>query len=300
MKKFKRVIIIICIGVAVFSLTSFGNNFWVNISKTIGNREFLADDYNLSVHFLDVGCADCILIEYEDYVFLIDTGTENSYDNINTYLQKRSIEKIDIMFLSHADSDHIGGAYKIIEDYQVDSVYINNVVSTSEAYSLLLNATQNMDFVMLNESQNMNFGDLNFEITVFDNENSSSNNASLIIKLEFYDLDILFTGDAEEETENLLVENSIDIQSDILKVGHHGSSSSSTLEFLAYVDPILAIISTGENSYSFPSYQVLNNLDSLQIDYLRTDEDGNVMILTNDGTNLIISTKDEKYEILNN
>lgn len=295
-----KIIKIICVFFCLFSLTAFGENLWTNLSKYIGNRELLADDYSLAVHFLDVGCADCILIEYDDYVFMIDTASVNMYEDIDLYLQKRNIDKIDIMFLSHGDSDHVGSAFKIIENYDVKAVYTNNMSSESEAYTLMLEAVENIDFVRLKENTSLYYDELTFDITAFDDESLSSNNSSLIIKLTYMDLDILFTGDAETVSEEILIESCADIQSDILKVGHHGSASSSSVNFLNYVNPILAIISTGDNLYSLPSKTVLENLEDLEIDYLRTDYSGNIMILTNNGTNLIISTKDEKYEILNN
>ncbi len=297
MKKSKVVVGVILILIIALSLTSDGRNFWLSVAKLTGlhNRDTIADDYDFSVHFIDVGKADSILIEYGDLSFLVDTGTVNSFDTIYEYLQKRNIETLTAMFITHSDIDHIGSAYKLTNVVDVEKIYMGNDTSNSvEALNLNSKINENnIENIFIDDMLSLDFHELSVVIHSPTCTDFHSNDLSLMMKLEYKDLSILLTGDAEFDAENYYMEHKIDLSADVLKVGHHGSDSSSSIDFLNYVNPTLAIICVGENKYNLPSNSVLDNLTDLGIDYLRTDTDGTIIISYDEQTKINISKKDD-------
>lgn len=240
------------------------------------------------VHYIDVGQGDSILIESEEKNLLIDAGTPESCDFLIKYLKSQNIKKINSIIITHPHDDHIGGIAKIIKTFPIDSLYSPKVIHTNESFKNLVNVLKekklNINVLSTNKSNNIDLGK-NTNIEIFSPSNElyeNLNNYSPIMRISYGETSFLFTGDAEEEAEKEVLKNNYNIKSDVLKVGHHGSHTSSTKDFLNKISPKIAIISAGlDNSYGHPNQSTLNKLKERNIKIFRTDEDGTIKISSN-------------------
>lgn len=251
---------------------------------------------NLKVNFINVGEGDCILIEAPNKInILIDGGgtPQSDFDVGNKivvpYLRRKGINEIDLLILTHPHLDHLEGLLPILKEFKVDMVLDSGLLCDSSEYkefiSLILEKgisyhkakagdnfifSNNLEIFLLNPLYDSDFYD-----------ESDFNNASIVVKLFYKNADFLFTGDIEVTAEKkLLVWQNI-LQSDILKVGHHGSITSTNLEYLDKVDPRIAIITVGKNHFGHPSQKIIERLEDGNIQIYRTDEDGTIIIRTN-------------------
>ena len=211
------------------------------------------------VHFINVGQGDCALVRYKKENFLIDTGG-SMYNDLATeclipYLESLKIFKLDYVFISHRDFDHYGALESLTENYEVEKVLYSEVFSSVKVDDLVI---QNLNHV---------------------NSYTETNDKSSVLKFTIKETSFLFTGDISKTVEeDLIKQQSNLIDCDVLKVAHHGSNSSSSIEFLKECSPELAVISCGLNNiYRHPSDEVISNLENLNIEYKRTDLDGTVV-----------------------
>jgi len=251
---------------------------------------------NLKVNFINVGQGDCILIEAPNKInILIDGGgTPQSDFDVGSkivipYLRRKGINEIDLLIVTHPHLDHLEGLLPVLKEFKVDMVLDSGVICDSSEYkefiSLILK--KGIPYHKAKAGDNFIFNN-NLEIfllnPLYDSdfyEESDFNNASIVVKLFYKNADFLFTGDIEEATEKkLLVWQNI-LQSDILKVGHHGSATSTSIEFLDKVDPRIAVITVGKNHFGHPSQKIIERLEDRDIRIYRTDEDGTIIIRTN-------------------
>ncbi len=236
------------------------------------------------IHYIDVGQGDCILIQVNNKNLLIDSGPSTNRKYLLNYLKKINIKKFDYIIATHLHDDHIGNMDTIIKRYNVEKFYSPKVTTSSDTFDSLLSALvdKNLKINVLKKGTNqINLGK-NVTLKVLspskDFTSDNLNNYSPIIKINFLNNSFLFTGDAETSDENLVLFENNDLKADVLKVGHHGSSTSTSLDFLNSVDPSVAIISVGKNnSYGHPSQKVLSLLDESNIKTLRTDISGNII-----------------------
>ena len=252
---------------------------------------------DFEIHFLDVGQGDsCLIRTTRNKVILIDGGKgindEYNYGKnvLGPYLLDHKITKIDYMIVSHFDSDHCGGLFYIAENFNVENIVIGKQYSE---YTNLIS------FLEIQKSKKINLivakaGDLltfdkhtRAEILFPDTNNKISeneiNNNSLVLKMYYKDISILFTGDIEEKAENVLLTlYGTKLKSDILKVGHHGSKTSSTHEFIELVKPKIALIGVGkDNNFGHPNQEVINRLEAIGSKVFRTDEMGEIKVTIN-------------------
>lgn len=248
-----------------------------------------------SIHIIDVGQGDSILIKTSNEKnILIDGGDENSEKIIKNYLNKEKVKNIDIMFATHPDSDHIGGLDYIIDNFKVDKLYMPETSSSNEAFVNLIDSCESKD-VDINYLYKGDSLDIDNETTIDILSPSfiqaENNLNSLVINLNYKNKSFLFTGDSEysNEIEILNTYNLSDI--DFLKVAHHGSSSSSNIDFLSEVAPDVAVISCGyKNQYGHPHKSTLDNLNILNISTYRTDLLGDI-IFYSDGDTIFTKKK---------
>lgn len=260
----------------IFSLLIF-------ILLITANNFFSKNNYikNLKVHYIDVGQGDATLIEYLNKKILIDCGPNSNESNLLKYLSDLNINKIDYIFITHPHEDHIGNLDKIIANYKITSIFMPKVNFESEDLSKSLSLIKNKNIALynLNKDFKINF-DENFYLEVFSSSKKNYeniNNFSPLIKVIFKKDSFLFTGDNEELGELEFINKDIDV--DILKVGHHGSNTSSTNIFLEKVSPKISIISCGKNnSFNHPNPKVLERLNKLNNKIYRTDEDGTIIV----------------------
>ena len=237
-------------------------------------------DINYYVYYLDVGQGDMSLVKYKDEVIVIDTGPKNFYsdyeimDNIILFFRSIGVSNIDLLIISHGDNDHIGNANYLINNFKVKNVSFN-----SGKYNEL-----ETDLIKLLKYKNINYFKDTFRkynnkrsysylnTKEYDNENDNSS----VIYLKIYKYSFLFMGDAGVEKEKDILDLYSLLNVDFLKVGHHGSNTSSSREFIDAVKPRYSIISVGKNNrYGHPKEEVLNNLKKSKI--YRTDQDGSII-----------------------
>ena len=234
----------------------------------------------LRVNYIDVGQGDSIFIQLpNNETMLIDAGEAYKSDNVINYLNNLGITKIDYVIGTHPHTDHIGGLEEVINTFDIGSIYMPRASSTSKTYEDLLTTisskglkvkTAKSGVVVLDEDN------LKLEFIAPNSDSYSElNNYSAVLKLTYLDNTFLFMGDAETLSEE---EITSEIKADVIKVGHHASDSSSSLEFVKKVSPEYAIIMVGEgNSYNHPYQSIIDRYESVGAKVLRTDLDGNIV-----------------------
>ena len=253
----------------------------------------------LKIYFVDVGQGDStFIVTPKNETILIDGGGSLGTDfdvgesTLLPYILDRGYKKINLMFVSHFDQDHIGGLFKILEELKVEKVCISKQEEDSENYQKFLNIVKEKDIQVLV----VKIGDK----IVLDNnlyfnvlwpkdkqiEENKLNNNAIVMKLNYNNFSMLFTGDIEKKAEEEILEtykNSKILESDILKVAHHGSKTSTTDEFLSRVKPKIALIGVGkDNMFNHPSNTTIEKLEKMDIKIYRTDLNGEISICVND------------------
>ncbi|MEE0933971.1 MAG: ComEC/Rec2 family competence protein [Clostridium sp.] len=264
---------------------------FLNLNNNITNCE-----NKMIVHYIDVGQGDCILIQVNNKNLLIDSGPSSSRKDLLDYLEKLNIKKFDYIIATHPHEDHIGNMDTIIKRYSIGSFYSPKVISSSTTFENMISALvdKNLKVNVLKKGfKGIDLGE-NVKFQVFSPaENLFSDNLndySPIIKITFLNNSFLFTGDAEISTEESVLSENNNLNCDILKVGHHGSSTSTSSNFLTSVNPSVAIISVGKNnSYGHPTSELLSLLDYFNIRTIRTDINGTIIAIS-DGKNISISS----------
>ena len=234
----------------------------------------------LRVNYIDVGQGDSIFIQLPNKeTMLIDAGEAYESDNVINYLNNLGITKIDYAVGTHPHTDHIGGLEEVINTFDIGSIYMPRASSTSKTYEDLLTTISNKGLkIKTAKSGVVVLDDDNLKLEfIAPNSDSYSelNNYSAVLKLTYLDNTFLFMGDAETLSED---EITYDVDADVIKVGHHGSDSSSGIEFVKKVSPEYAIIMVGEgNSYNHPYQSIIDRYESVGAKVLRTDLDGNIV-----------------------
>lgn len=220
---------------------------------------------SLQIHFIDVGLADAILLTQtwhgETHAMMIDTGDRGSSSLVTQYVQEQHIEVLDYLVLTHPHADHIGGAASILSSFDVQCVYMTNIEADTETYQHVMDEchSQTIQEIYPKVGDSFSFGDAVF--TIYGPQPvlyQEPNDWSLVLMMEYHGTRVLFTGDAEAESEyDILSDPTLDLNADILKVGHHGSATSTTYDFASAVSPDYAVISCGENSRKdYPDVEV--------------------------------------------
>lgn len=259
---------------------------------------------NIKVNFINVGEGDCILIEApKKYNILIDGGgTPRSTFDVGgkiviPYLRRKGINKINLLVLTHPHLDHLEGLLPILREFKVDMVLDSGLICDISEYREFISIIKekNIPYHQAKAGDNFIFSKyleillLNPIYTSNIYNESDFNNASIVVKLFYKNSKFIFTGDIEETAEKRMLIWQKNLKSDVLKVAHHGSSSSSSLEFVNEVDPIIAVISVGKNHFGHPSPEIIERLEDKNIKVYRTDENGTIIIRT-DGKEYWIRT----------
>lgn len=241
---------------------------------------------NLKIYYLDVGQADSTLLINDGKTMLIDTGNYDDSKFVIDYLNNLGIKKIDYLIGTHPHEDHIGSMASIIKNFDIDKIYMPDVVTTTSFFENVLIEVKNKGYFIETpkEGDSFNLGEAVVDVLYLDNDEDNFNDDSIILRVKFGSNKFLFMGDASSKVEEKILNKNL--SADILKVGHHGSSTSTSNEFLKYVNPKYAIISVEKNnSYGHPSELVLKKLNDKNISILRTDECGTIVV-ESDGNNI--------------
>ena len=252
-------------------------------------------DGMLTVWFIDVGQGDSILIRTpEDKFVLIDAGPPSCKDNLMAFLDDKGVETFELVVLTHPHSDHIGCAQEVLEKYGTKTLMMSYGVNTSDLYLDLLDAVDDMNINVVPPKVGDEYTIGSALLSVlgpYGTEYDDLNEYSIVIKLTYGERKFQFTGDMETLNERELLDMGADVDCDVLKVAHHGSSTSSMLGFLKAVSPQYAVIMCKKgNSYNHPHAETLESLSAVSATVYRTDLSGTVTAVT-DGASLVFGTK---------
>ena len=290
-KQLTKALLVLIILVSGYFYTTYFDNKNITKDVTTNVKQTINESSsNLKIYFVDVGQADCILINDNNEYGLIDAGNNGDGEKIVKYFKDLGITKFKYVFGTHAHEDHIGGMDNIIENFQIEHFYMPDTITTTKTFEEVLDALEekNIAFETPEEDENLTFSDTVFKVLHVGKDKRDLNDTSIVLKLTYKNTSYLFMGDATSSVEKDILDK--DIKSDVLKVGHHGSQYSSTISFLKKASPKYAIIEVGKNnSYNHPKEVTLKKLEDLGTKIYRTDEDGTI-ILTSDGENMSFET----------
>ncbi len=247
----------------------------------------LSSEQTMTVHFIDVGQGDAALIVMPSgETMLIDAGPNASEKNLLAYLEKISVKTIDYAIFTHPHEDHIGGADSVLRTYPVETVILPDADASTATYERMLDAIDDADCACITaqSGDTYSLGAAQFTILAPNSDTyNNTNNYSIVLRLTYGKSAFLFTGDAEilSEDEILSIYGTAGLRADVLKLGHHGSSTSTSDPFLDAVSPQIAIASCGRgNEYGHPHLETREKLTKRGITFLRTDVNGTIRILT--------------------
>jgi len=260
---------------------------------TDGQDEITLPAENLKVHFLAVGQADSILVQSGEHFMLIDAGNNNDAGFVVNYLKKLGVNKLDYVVGTHPHEDHIGGLDAIIDTFDVGKVLMPKVTTTTKTFEDVLKAIKKKGLKITAPvpGSTWEIGSAKVEVLAPNSKSYDSlNNYSIVLKVTYGENVFLFTGDAEAVSEGEMLEKNYELAADVLKVGHHGSSTSTTDAFLKKVSPDYAVISVGkDNKYGHPHQETLAKLVKKDVKVYRTDEQGTI-VFSSDGQLLSVET----------
>lgn len=274
---------------------------WKNAYQNAGiiEKSVSPAESELYAYFLDVGQSDCTILCCGGKVLMIDTGAPDQTNKVREALQSLGITKIDYLLITHQHDDHMGNATDILENYEVSNIIMPKLskvnMVTTLAYEKLLNTIKekNVNAIAAVPDYTFSLGEATCTVLAPFKQDENLNNMSAVTKVTFGSNSFLFQGDAEKKAEKAILSSGADVSADVIKVGHHGSKTSSSKSYIKAVSPKAAIISCGEeNSYGHPhavTLETLKNADAdiymtYQTDFLCVKSDGNkITVLDNTG-----------------
>lgn len=264
-------------------------------SEKVSAKNVIIQD-QLQVHFIDVGQADSILLQNEEAAMLIDAGNNADERLVVEYLQSQGIKRLDYVIGTHPHEDHIGGLDAVIRSFEIGKVYMPRVTHNTATFQDVIKAVEDKGLKITAPKVGETFG-LGDAVGMMIGPGSETyknlNDYSIVIKIVYGETSFLFTGDAEEYAEEEMIKSGLDLSADVLKVGHHGSRSSSTDPFLKQVSPHMAVIMAGEgNDYGHPHPETIEKLAKQDIKVYRTDLHGTVKAIS-DGKSIVFQTEKE-------
>ncbi len=263
----------------------------------------LGKEYDYSgyttVSFIDVGQGDSELIMSDGHSMLIDAGERDKGEKVSSFLNNHYVKKIDYVVATHPHSDHIGGLITVLSEFEVGHIIMpdlsDDLVPSSVLFGEMLDTIDrnNIDLITACPGQCYEVGDAKITILGPVSQYNDLNNSSVVLRLDHLKNSFLFMGDAENESEKDLLNAGADLEADVIKAGHHGSSTSSGEEFIKKVFPEYAVISCGAgNEYGHPSKSTVNTLHQTADYVYRTDLKGSVTFKS-DGKKISVSFEDQ-------
>lgn len=255
----------------------------------------------IAVHFIDVGQGDCALILAGETSVLIDGGESSASADVIRYLNSLELESLDMVIASHPHSDHIGSLSKVIDEFGTETLLMpkltEKMVPVTRSYQRLLESAENCGAVLEYAEVGVRYeltAGCYLDILAPVRDYDDLNDYSIVAKLIYGQNSFLFTGDIEQTAEQDIYDSGAELFADVIKVAHHGSSSSSCRLFMQAVSPQYAVISVGSpNDYGHPHQKTTDLLKLLNISVYRTDRDGNIVWIS-DGETLRVNTSKER------
>ena len=286
----RRLLFLIALIIAAFAVSGmylFGDFFTGGGTTTAPSVQIPLGD-NIEIHFIDVGQGDGALIKTPAGNVIIDSGPKSQSNSFIKYLKDQGVEKIEYAIFTHPHEDHMGSAQFVLDEFEVGRVIMNDRITTSQYFESALDTIErnDIDVVCAKVGDVYRLGDLKMTVIAPNSSKygtNDANNSSIMIYLEYGDTSVIFTGDAEKESEYEVVNKygAGMLDCDLLKIAHHGSTSSNTAAFLACVTPEYAVISVGaDNSYGHPEQEVLERLEGRGIIYYTTENEGSIVFVS--------------------
>lgn len=248
-----------------------------------------ASGSDLKVHFIDVGQGDSTLIEKDGHYMLIDAGERDQGPAVVSFLKEQGVKTLDYVIGTHPHSDHIGGLEAVIRAFDIEKIIMPEKAHTTKMYEHLLDAVEekNLKITLPKPGTSYDLGSASFQILAPNRDYGDElNNWSVGIRVDYGNNSFVLCGDAEKEAEKDMIASGLSLKADVLKVSHHGSSTSSSQAFIDLVGPEYAVISCGKNNdYGHPHKETLELLKKKNIKVLRTDQLGTIVAVS-DGTNV--------------
>ena len=293
-----KIIVTVILALLVVVFGAISGEYMDIFPTDDSDNNLVVEDYPFSVHFIDVGQGDCILIKSDDGNMLIDAG-ENGYENeILTYLSDLGVEDITYFVATHPHSDHIGGAAEIISNLTVQNVIMPRLsvsnTPTTKTYENMLNSIKQSEakVIAAKPGQTYSFGEVSFIVLSPYEQDNDLNNMSVSVRLSYKGYSFMFTGDAEKQVEKQMLASGYDLSADVYKLAHHGSTTSNTYDFFEAVSPDYAVISCSyDNEYGHPHDEIIQMLDDSGTQYYKTYESGTIIFIVDDNG---ISVKTKK------
>ena len=288
------IIVVILAVLSAFGIDNYDKIFgelpWISA------EDYITENKNFKVHYIDVGQGDCSLIEADGNYMLIDAGENGHEQQIINYLNSVGVKKLDYVIITHQHSDHIGGIPEVLEEFAVDNIIMPRLTQaqtpTNSTYKAFLNAVQNSGAKVIASKADAVYtlGSSSFILMApITNDAKDINNMSVFVKVSYGTKTFLFTGDGETEEELEVLDTGADLDCDVLHAGHHGSYSSSCKDFLSAVTPEICVISCGEdNDYGHPHDAAIKRIKKHTDEIYRTDICGSIVIQS-DGNDLSVS-----------
>jgi beta-lactamase superfamily II metal-dependent hydrolase len=280
------------------------DNVIIPVFTNAGHTHLADNEGNLSVYFFDVGQGDSTLFVVDGKTILIDAGEVDMGDRVVRDLRKLGVNRIDLLVATHPHSDHIGGMQTVLASFPVGQVLDAGIPSTSPVYEHFLETIdrKNIPYRVAEQGQTI---DVDTAVRVFilsppaQRIGDDPNINSVVLRISYGTIDFLMTGDLGGEGEDTVIRSGYPIEAEILKVGHHGSSSSTSPAFLARVRPEMGFIYVGEgNPYGHPHKETLDLLKESRVTLYRTDRDGTILVRT-DGMSYSVKTEISNQGIWN-
>ncbi len=281
-------IVLYFLGINIYDITlgpSDESNETIGTTETTTQMPEMANPSGeLTLTMIDVGQADSFLLVQNGKTMLVDCGTRSTGEDVVKYLNEQGITRLDYVIGTHPHDDHMGGMYDVITNFEIGKIIMPEVevgkVTTNWYVKLMQEIKQGayeLEYAKLGAVYDL--GEANFKIIgPIENDESNLNNYSIVLKVTFGDMDVIMTGDAETKVERDIIDSGEALDAEILKVGHHGSDTSSSDEFLDAVSPIYALISAKVgNKYEHPIKSTMQKLEKRKIEVYRTDENGTVV-----------------------
>lgn len=281
-------IVLYFLGINIYDITlgpSDESNETIGTTETTTQMPEMANPSGeLTLTMIDVGQADSFLLVQDGKTMLVDCGTRSTGEDVVKYLNEQGITRLDYVIGTHPHDDHMGGMYDVITNFEIGKIIMPEVevgkVTTNWYVKLMQEIKQGayeLEYAKLGAVYDL--GEASFKIIgPIENDESNLNNYSIVLKVTFGDMDVIMTGDAETRVEKAIIESGETLGAEILKVGHHGSDTSSSDEFLDAVSPIYALISAKVgNKYEHPIKSTMQKLEKRKIEVYRTDENGTVV-----------------------
>lgn len=279
--------------IAIFIIAILCVLLKTNIDEANKNR-YTIDEGTLAVRFVDVGQGDCEIIQIPDgRNIIIDGGPNSSAQSLISEINEYGIKRFDYVIATHPHEDHIGGLDEVIKNFEIGEVYMPKISANTSSFTNLVSEIK---------SKNVKTNVAKAGVVIIDEDNitaeflapnsdnyEDTNNYSAVLKFTYNGISFLFTGDAEKESEFEMLENNANLSSCVLKVGHHGSTTSTTNQFLRAVYPKIAVIEVGDdNSYGHPHEETIGKLNGIRV--YRTDINGTVTVSCN-GSDIKVHTE---------